>query len=82
MATGEQSASRKACGNVNIEDAEGNMSVLVDVEYVPTDMENQLPVSATVENGFNFSANDVGETVRMTHLKTSFQSAVIKVQGL
>jgi hypothetical protein len=55
VATGEQASSRKACGKVMVVDVTGNKSVLSDVEYVPTALENLISVSAAVECGFLFS---------------------------
>ena len=60
----------------------GNATVLGNVEYVPTALENLLSVSAAVESGFTFSVNCAGETVQMRHKITTFQSDVVKVQGL
>lgn len=82
VATGEQASSRKACGKVVVVDVTGNQSVLSDVEYVPTALENLISVSAAVEYGFLFSVNQNGEIVRMQHKTENFQSAVMKIQGL
>lgn len=82
VATGEQSGSKKACGNVHVVDVEGNLSIHTNVEYVPKALENLLSVLAAVDSGFNFTTNEVGEIVRLTHMKTLFQSVVFKAQGL
>jgi hypothetical protein len=70
VATGEQAGSRKACGKVHIVDVDGNMTVLTDVEYVPTALENLLSMSAAVESGFRFPGNLAGETVKLRHTAT------------
>jgi hypothetical protein len=82
LATGEHVAQRKACGSVCLGDQQGNTSILRDVEFVPTAMENLMSVSARIVDGLNFTTNSLGEVTHVCCQKTSFQIRTIKERGL
>jgi transposase InsO family protein len=82
LATGEHVAQRKACGTVCLEDKQGNICTLRDVEFVPTALENLISVSAGIADGVHFSNNSSGEVIHVCCQESSFQVKVTKERGL
>ena len=54
VATGVQPGIRKAVGRVILKDDSGNATILKNVEFVPTAVENLLSVSSAYDDGLKF----------------------------